>query len=69
MWQTALILLLVTAVLVYVIRHYVRVYRSEVPSCSCCSGCCSAKGPENPEVCECDDAGSQQVCGEEPHAG
>ena len=39
MLQLIVVLVCLTLVLVYVIRHYVKVFRSEVPSCSGCSGC------------------------------
>jgi hypothetical protein len=39
MLQLIVVLACLTLVLVYVIRHYVKVFRSEVPSCSGCSGC------------------------------
>lgn len=55
MWQTWIVLLVVAAVLVYVIRYYVRVSRCEESACSGCSGGCGhmlettredgAKGP------------------------
>lgn len=66
MWQTAVILLVLTAVLVYVVRHYARVYRSKVPTCSCCSECCSAQVPDSPEACECHDEDNPSMCGKEP---
>ncbi|GLI35162.1 FeoB-associated Cys-rich membrane protein [Desulforhabdus amnigena] len=55
MWQTVVILVLLAAVLVYVIRHYVRVFRSEVPSCSGCSGCCGVQSSARDvaERCDC----------------
>jgi hypothetical protein len=40
MWQTWVVLLVVAAVLVYVIRTYVRAARCEVSTCSGCSGGC-----------------------------
>ena len=37
MWQIALTLLLVAAVLVYLLRYYSRAYRSDSSICSSCS--------------------------------
>ncbi len=42
MLQLIIVLACLTVVLVYVIRHYVKVFRSDVPSCCECSGCCTA---------------------------
>ena len=43
MWQTVIVLVLLIWALVYIIRHYVAIYRSEAPTCSGCStGCCGA---------------------------
>lgn len=39
MWQTIVVLLVVAVVLVYLVRHYAGVYRSESSACSGCSGC------------------------------
>ena len=66
MWQTAVIVLVVVAVLIYVIRHYARVYRSEVPACSCCSECCSAQPPDGGDACEYHGGGNRSVPGEKP---
>jgi hypothetical protein len=48
MWQIALTLLLVAAVLVYLIRYYSRAYRSDASICSSCS----ARHSE----CECNES-------------
>lgn len=40
MWQTIVVLLVIAAVLVYVVRHYVKVLRGDSNSCSHCTGCC-----------------------------
>ena len=40
MLQLAIVLVVLTLVLVYVIRHYVKVIWSDAPSCTCCSGSC-----------------------------
>lgn len=71
MWQTVVTLLVVTAVLIYVIRHYVRMYRSKVPTCSCsgCSERCSAPVPENEESCACREEGSRPLSEEEQVMG
>jgi hypothetical protein len=43
MLQLAIVLVVLTLVLVYVIRHYVKVIRADVPTCSGCSAsCCHA---------------------------
>lgn len=68
MWQTAVIVLVVVAVLIYVIRHYARVYRSKVPACSCCSECCSAQRPDGAEACEYHGEGNQALAGQKPPA-
>lgn len=40
MWQTIVVLIVSALTLIYVIRHYVRIFRSDAPTCSCsCSGC------------------------------
>ena len=56
MLQLIVVLVCLTLVLVYVIRHYVKVFRSEVPTCSGCSGCPSASKTtcETPESPSCD---------------
>ena len=43
MWQTWIVLLVVAAVLVYVIRHYVKAARCEESFCGGCSGCCQGE--------------------------
>ena len=43
MWQTVVVLGVLAVVLVYVIRHYVKVFRSDVPTCSGCGGGCSCQ--------------------------
>jgi hypothetical protein len=40
MLQLIIVLACLTLVLVYVIRHYVKVFRSDAPTCSGCSGGC-----------------------------
>jgi hypothetical protein len=43
MWQTLVVLIVVALALVYVVRHYVRLYHSDVPACSGCeAGCCGS---------------------------
>jgi hypothetical protein len=54
MLQLIVVLACLTLVLVYVIRHYVKVFRSEVPTCSGCTGCPGAskttcEAPESPK--------------------
>lgn len=67
MWQTAVILFVVAVVLIYVIRHYVRVYRSEVPACSGCSGCCAVQSSGDQELCECHGADIQKLREKQQH--
>jgi len=66
MWQIALTLMIVAAVLVYLIRYYSRAYRSESSICSSC--------PARPAVredncagiesrrCECPRPPQEQTC-------
>ena len=53
MWQTAIVLLIVAGVLIYLIRHYSRVYRTEAPACSSCSQCCSVRELSEDVHCAC----------------
>jgi hypothetical protein len=39
-------LLVLLAVAIYLVRHYLRVYRAEDPACGGCSGCCLPAGAE-----------------------
>lgn len=48
MWQTLVILLVLLGVAIYLVRHYVRVYRAEAPTCAGCSGCCGSAASEKP---------------------
>jgi hypothetical protein len=41
MWQTVVVLLVLLGVSIYLVRHFVRVYRAEAPTCAGCAGCCS----------------------------
>jgi hypothetical protein len=43
MWQAVIVLILIAAVLVYVVRHYARMYRCGSSACTCCSSGCSMK--------------------------
>ncbi|HAA03594.1 MAG TPA: hypothetical protein DCZ69_05495 [Syntrophobacteraceae bacterium] len=41
MFQLVVVLAVLTLVLVYVIRHYVKVFRADAPTCSgCAASCC-----------------------------
>jgi hypothetical protein len=40
MLQLIVVLVCLTLVLLYVIRHYVKVFRADIPACSGCSGEC-----------------------------
>jgi len=57
MWQIALTLLIIAAVLLYLLRHYFRAYRSGEAGCSSCVTCMEAHKDACPEsgagVCEC----------------
>ena len=46
MGQTVLVLLVLLIVAIYLVRHYLRVYRAEDPACGGCAGCCPATGSE-----------------------
>ena len=55
MWQTVLIFLLLLGVSIYLVRHFVRAYRTEGPACGGCAGCCSHgvadhHAPSRPEI-------------------
>ena len=41
MWQTVMVLLVLLGVSIYLVRHFVRVYRAEGSTCGGCAGCCS----------------------------
>ena len=47
MWQTVLVFLVLLGVSIYLVRHYVRVYRAEGSTCSGCSGCCTSAAAES----------------------
>jgi hypothetical protein len=51
MLQSIVVLLVVVGLLVYMVRHYARIFRSDAPNCSGCAGKCA----EKPEV-TCPDA-------------
>ena len=57
MWQIALTLMIIAAVLVYLIRYYSRAYRSESSGCSSCSACSAVRADNCAEIeslhCEC----------------
>jgi hypothetical protein len=46
MWQTILVLFVLLGVSIYLVRHYVRVYRGEGSICAGCSGCCQNTAAE-----------------------
>jgi hypothetical protein len=39
MWQLVVVLFVIAAVLIYVIRHYLRILRGQAAMCCCCSEC------------------------------
>ncbi|MCE5242144.1 MAG: hypothetical protein ABFD98_07145 [Syntrophobacteraceae bacterium] len=51
MWQTLAILFVLAGVLIYVIHHYIGIFRGESAGCSCCSGCSGPQGPADGESC------------------
>lgn len=51
MWQTVLVLFLLVVVLLYVIRHYVKISRSGFSVCSGCTGCSGYQTLEKKEPC------------------
>ncbi|MEN6439427.1 MAG: hypothetical protein ABFD97_12710 [Syntrophobacter sp.] len=54
MWQTAVVLLIVAGVLIYIVRHYAAVIRGETSTCSGCSGSCRSTGVNAKDpVCNC----------------
>ena len=64
MWQTALVLLIVAGVLIYIVRYYARVYRGEVSACSTCpDGCCASRGNPEPAPERGETALPQAPCG------
>lgn len=53
MWQTAVVVLIVAGVALYIVRHYARVFRAEASACSSCSACCPAKTDAGQGPCDC----------------
>jgi hypothetical protein len=56
MWQTALVLLVAVGTAIYLVRHYMKVYRGETSLCSSCSECCQARKQAYDASCECKDS-------------
>lgn len=68
MWQTVVVLVLLACALIYVIRHYVMIYRSEIPACSgCSSGCCCGGPKEKGNGCPADTGTVQRKGNEKDH--
>lgn len=74
MWQTVVVLLVLLGVSIYLVRHFIRVYRADAPDCVGCSGCCPGAGPETrnqdsggaaPKDLSCQD---MKTCEQEPLA-
>lgn len=63
MWQTAVVLLIVAGVMIYLVRHYTKVYRGEAPACSSCSECCQAREQADAVPCECTGARAMESPG------
>ncbi len=65
MWQIALTLMIVAAVLVYLIRYYSRAYRSQTSACSSCSARRAGRADNCVGVeslhCECPGAPQEQI--------
>jgi len=67
MWQMVVILLVVAVALVYVIRRTMRIFRSDVPTCSECTECSGARSRTVAESCascpeRLEEAGARQPC-------
>jgi len=45
MWQTVLVLLILLGVSIYLVRYFLRAYRTEGSPCGGCTGCCSQNPP------------------------
>jgi len=58
MWQTVVVLFVIAVVLIYVIRHYVRVLRGKASACCECSGCCAAESQNG-----CENSGELRTTG------
>lgn len=70
MWQTAVVLLIVAGVLIYIVRHYASVMRGETSACSGCSGsCCSSPDNAKDPVCSCGTFQQPLICGMDGKAG
>lgn len=68
MWQTIIVLILLAWALVYVIRHFVAVYRSETTTCSGCStGCCGAGPVGKKGGCDVEDGMNIEMIQKERH--
>lgn len=39
MWQAVAVLIILGAVLIYLVRHFLRVFRAQDSGCGCCTGC------------------------------
>jgi hypothetical protein len=50
MWQMVVVLFVIAAVLIYVIRHYVRILRGKASICCTCSQCGMVQS-QNGEQC------------------
>lgn len=54
MWQTAAVLLIVAGVVLYLLRHYLRVFRAqESPCASCACSECSSRSQAAHTPCDC----------------
>ena len=52
MWQTVLVVFLLAGVMIYVIRHYVSIFRAEASICSGCSGCNGIQPAQGKKRCQ-----------------
>ena len=41
MWQTIVVMLILLGVSLYLVRYFLRAYRTEGPPCGGCTACCS----------------------------
>ncbi|HOV87150.1 MAG TPA: FeoB-associated Cys-rich membrane protein [Syntrophobacteraceae bacterium] len=68
MWQMVLVLLVVAAVSVYIVRHFVRITRSETPTCGHCAGCPCTPSSTVPRECN-PEQGNPCACENPPQEG
>ncbi|NTU49153.1 MAG: FeoB-associated Cys-rich membrane protein [Syntrophobacteraceae bacterium] len=52
MWQTVTVLVILAAVLVYLTRHFLRVFSARDSGCGCCAGCQGPGAQQEPPGCD-----------------